>query len=402
MYVGCPACAPNAPSNVHCVYDMERVAASWNPALLASREPTLWRYWELLPIEPEHRISLGEGLTPLVHLRRLGERLGVSSLYLKDESQNPTWSFKDRMASVGASVAVAAGPTALPAPSSGTAGAAVAAYAARAGLAAIIVTTPSFPLTMRVFMQVYGAYVLATDSAPDRWKLVRHGVENHGWVPIQNFHNPPIGANPYAQEGCKAMGLEIAEQLEWRSPDAIIFPVTSGDTLAGTWRAFLELVELGTVTRMPRLVAAEVFGSLRRAIEQGLDATVQVPTRPSVAVSAASANSAYQSLVAIRASGGTAVETGDDEEILQMQAQLAEDEGIFAEAAAVLPLVAASRLRAEAWLAPDDVVVVVSTSGGLKDPEVAQHRLPEIPVIEPVPEAMAATLREVYGFEVGG
>jgi threonine synthase len=280
---------------------------------------------------------------------------------------------------------VAAGATALTAASSGNGGAAVAAYAARAGLAAIIVTTPSFPLTMRVFMQVYGAYVLATDSAPDRWKLVRHGVENHGWVPIQNFHNPPIGANPYAQEGCKAMGLEIAEQLEWRSPDAIIFPVTSGDTLAGTWRAFLELVELGTVTRMPRLVAAEVFGSLRRAIEQGLDATVQVPTRPSVAVSAA-----------------TAVETGDDEEILQMQAQLAEDEGIFAEAAAVLPLVAASRLRAEAWLAPDDVVVVVSTSGGLKDPEVAQHRLPEIPVIEPVPEAMAATLREVYGFEVGG
>jgi threonine synthase len=306
------------------------------------------------------------------------------------------------MASVGSSVAIASGANTLTAASSGNGGAAVAAYAARAGMDAVIVTTPAFPLTMRVLMQVYGAFVVATSSAPDRWKLVRHGVESLGWVPIQNFHNPPIGANPYAQEGCKAMGIEIAEQLAWQSPGTIIFPVTSGDTLAGSWRAFRELMALGTVASMPRMVAAEVFGSLDRALADGLDETVQVETGPSVAVSAASANSAYQSLVAIRESAGRAVKTRNDDEILQMQAWLAQDEGIFAEASAVMPLVAAARLRDERWVDADEVVVVVSTSGGLKDPEVAQGLLPDIPLIEPSPEALRETLREVYGYGATG
>ena len=401
MYSGCPACAAaGKPANVHCVYDLAKVAEVWDPAAIAEREPTLWRYEELLPVDSEHRVSLGEGMTPLLHLARLGGRLGLRKLHLKDESQNPTWSFKDRMAAVGTAAAVTMDASVMTAASSGNGGAAVAAYAARAGLRSIILTTPAFPLPMRVLMQVYGAEVLATASAPDRWKLVRHGVEQLGWVPIQNFSNPPIGANPYAQEGCKAMGLEIAEQLGWQSPGSIIFPVTSGDTLAGTWRAFGELIELGTVPDMPRMIAAEVFGSLSRAIAEGLDATVEVRTRPSVAVSAASANSAYQSLHAIRDSSGLAVETGDDEEILEMQGWLAQDEGIFAEPAAVLPLVAARRLAADGTLAPDEPVVVVSTSGGMKDPEVASRSLPAIPLIDPTPEALGRALSQVYGHEL--
>ena len=398
LFFGCPTCPPDRPSNLYCVYDYEAIARVWDPANVVNREPSLWRYPEFLPVDLEHKVSLGEGMTPLLHLPTLGARLGLERLYLKDESQNPTWSFKDRMASVGAAVARSMGRTVLTAASSGNGGAAVAAYAARAGLRSIILTTPAFPLPMRVLMQVYGAMVLATESAPDRWKLVRLGVEEQGWFPIQNFLNPPIGANPYAQEGCKSLGFEICEQLGWKAPDAVIFPVTTGDTLVGTWRACLELEALRTIDHVPRMVAAEVFGPLERALDQDLDQTEPMPGRPSVAFSAAATDSAFQSLKAIRASGGRAATVGDDDAIMDMQLLLAEDEGIYAEAAAVMPLLAARALLADGGLAGDECVVVVSTSGGMKDPASTEPYLPDIPLIEPTREALDAALREAYGY----
>lgn len=398
-FSGCPSCPPDRPSNLYCVYDYEAVARVWDPRRLRDREPSLWRYIELLPVDAEHKVTLGEGMTPLIHLERLGARLGLDRLYLKDESQNPTWSFKDRMASVGASMARAMGRTVLTAASSGNGGAAVAAYAARAGMKAIILTTPQFPMPMRVFMQAYGSMVLATESTPDRWKLVRLGVERDGWFPIQNFQNPPIGANPYAQEGCKALGFEICEQLGWDAPAAIVFPITTGDTLVGTWRGCTELKLLGTIDRIPRMFAAEVFGPLKRALDDGLDQTVPMPTRPSVAFSAASSDSAYQSLRAVRESGGDSVVVGDDDAIIEMQLQLAQDEGIYAEAAAVMPLLATQRLVEAGTLSREMPVVVVSTSGGMKDPATTGEHLQSIPLIEPTVEALTTGLRDHYGYD---
>lgn len=393
--LGCPACAGEHASNLFCVYDYDAVARAFSKDAVARREPTMWRYRELLPVADEHRVSLGEGMTPLLRLPRLGARLGLTRLYVKDESQNPTWSFKDRMAAVGVSKAVEFGRRVITAASSGNGGAASAAYAARAGLKSIIFTTPSFPLTMRVLMQAYGSLVIATPTIEDRWKMVRLGVEEFGWFPIQNFLVPAIGANQYAQEGCKALAYETCEQLGWRAPDAMIFPIGLGDTLTGAWRGSSELHQLGFTERVPKMIGAEVFGALEHALEHGLDRTEAQPTRPTVAISSGTANSAFQSLRAVRESGGTSLSAGDDE-IMQMQIALAEDEGIYAEASSVVPLAIIPRLLERGAIAHDDVVVCVSTSTGLKDPDVTREYLPEIPLIEPTRERLAQTLETVY------
>jgi threonine synthase len=393
--LGCPACTGTAASNLFCVYDYEQAARSFRKEEIAGREPTMWRYRELFPVDDDFRVSLGEGMTPLLHLPRLGRRLGLTRLYVKDESQNPTWSFKDRMAAVGVSKALELGRRVITAASSGNGGAASAAYAARGGLKSIIFTTPSFPLTMRVLMQTYGSLVLATPTIEDRWKMVRLGVEEYGWFPVQNFLVPAVGANQYAQEGCKALAYETCEQLGWRAPDAMIFPIGLGDTLTGAWRGSCELRRLDLTDRVPAMIGAEVFGALENALERGLDHTEPMPTRPTVAISSGTANSAYQSLRAVRESGGTAASAGE-EEIMQMQLALAEDEGIYAEASAVVPFAIVPKLLDRGAIRRDDVVVCVSTSSGLKDPEVTRDYLPEIPLIEPTREGLTQTLATVY------
>ncbi len=400
-FMGCPACTGQLSSNLFCVYDYAAIARAWNPEALARRPATMWRYREFFPVDEDRVVTLGEGMTPLLRLPRLGRRLGLDRLYLKDESQNPTWSFKDRMGSIGASKALEFGCQVLTAASSGNGGAATAAYAARGGLKSIIFTTQDFPLSMRVLMQTYGAMVVATPTIQDRWTMVKLGVGELGWFPIQNFLVPFIGANPYAQEGCKALGYETCEQLGWQAPHAMIFPIGSGDTLTGAWRGCSELRDLGHVDHVPKMVAAEVFGALTNTLERGLDHTEPMPTYPTVAVSTGTANSAYQSLRAVRESGGWGVRAGEDD-IMAMQLALAEDEGIYAEASSVVPLVGAQKLAGRGSLGRDDVVVVVSTSSGLKDPEVTRPYLKDIPLIEPTREGLARTLQEAYGYMLEG
>jgi threonine synthase len=398
-FFGCESCTDHLAANLFCVYDYEAIARSWTPAVVRDRPSSLWRYREFYPVDPDSVVTLGEGMTPLLHVARLGRRLGLDNLYVKDESQNPTWSFKDRMASVGVSRAVEMGCGVITAASSGNGGAASAAYAARAGLKSIIFTTQDFPLPMRVLMQTYGSMVVATPTIQDRWKMVQLGVQELGWFPIQNFLVPPIGANPYAQEGCKALGYETCEQLGWRAPDVMIFPIGSGDTLTGAWRGCRELRNLGHVDHVPRMVGAEVFGALGHALEAGLDYTQEMPTYRTVAVSTGTANSAYQSLRAVRESGGSALSAAEDE-IMAMQCALAEDEGIYAEASSVVPLVVAHKLRETGKIHRDEVVVAVSTSSGLKDPEATRPFLKEIPLTEPTRAGLAKTLHDVYQYEL--
>src|SRR2546428_5926970 len=242
-FLGCPACAGDRPSNVIAEYDYEAIAKVFTRETLDHRPSTMWRYARFLAVEEEHIVSISEGYTPLVGCPNLGRKLGLSSLYVKDESRNPTWSFKDRMASAGVSSAVALGCGVITAASSGNGGAAAAAYAARAGLDAVIVTTPQFPLTMRTLMQSYGAKVVATKTMRERWTIVRLGVEKYGWFPTQNFLDPPIGANPYALEGCKTMGYEICEQLEWRHPADASSPEGSRDPKVRRWDGLREWLD---------------------------------------------------------------------------------------------------------------------------------------------------------------
>lgn len=395
----CPACANEVPSGLYCVYDYEAIERRWSPATTRTREATMWRYAEFFPVEAAHAVTLGEGMTPLLRLDEVGKRIGCRSLFLKDESQNPTWSFKDRLASVGATKAVELGGEVLTAASSGNGGASTAAYAARAGLRSIVVTAGVPPAAMRALMTVYGTLLLTTERNEDRWPLVAYGVENHGWFPVQNFLDPLVGASPFAREGCKALAFEICEQLGWKAPDAVIFPVTVADSLAGAWRGFVELELLGVIDRVPRLYGAEVHGPLERALCSG--ELTRVQGGPSRAVSTASTQTTYQALAAVRATGGWSVAVGDDAILQGAQALLAEHEGIFAELSGALALAGAERLLADGMIDADELVVLVSTSGGLKDFDVALPE-PERPEpIEPTPAGMAEALAQRYGYTLG-
>lgn len=394
----CPSCAAEVPSSLYCIYDYDALARQWSPEKARDRDGTMWRYAEFFPVEAANAVTLGEGMTPLLRLPNLERELAFGSLLLKDESQNPTWSFKDRMASVGATKALELGRSVLTAASSGNGGAATAAYAARAGLRSIVVTAGTPPAAMRALMTVYGTLLLATERNEERWPLVRHGVEEHGWFPIQNFVEPHVGANPFAREGCKALAFEICEQLGWTVPDAVVFPVTVADTLVGAWRGFVELKLLGVIDRVPRLYGAEVFGPLERALETG--DLGPVSGGPSRAVSSAATRTTYQALAAVTATGGWSVAIGGDDPLIEAQTLLAEREGVFAELSGALALAGARKLLERGEISSAETVVVVSTSGGLKDFDLALPEPVALDPIEATPEGMARALEERYGYSL--
>ncbi len=234
-------------------YDLERVAAKLRPADLATRPPDLWRYRELLPVaEPGHVVSLGEGMTPLLALPRLGAELGLPGLLLKDEGLIPTGTFKARGAAVGVSRAAELGATGVAMPTNGNAGAAWAVYAARAGLAALIVMPVAAPAITRSECAAAGAELYLVDGLiGDAGALVagalaaRPGYQDSGTL-----------KEPYRLEGKKTMGLEIAEQLGWRLPDVIVYPTGGGVGIIGIYKALLELSR----TRLGRRRPAQARG----------------------------------------------------------------------------------------------------------------------------------------------
>ncbi|MCW2639275.1 MAG: threonine synthase [Dactylosporangium sp.] len=241
----CPACGQQGQHvNPMPVYDTALVGPSWPAGPPDASRPGIFRYRDLLPVgagtEP---VSLDEGGTPLLRLSRVGSEVGLPELYLKDESRNPTWSYKDRLAAVGVTKAREVGAEVVVVSSTGNHGAATAAYAAAAGLRCVVLTLESVPLTMKVLMQSYGAHVVALRSGPDRWLLMREAIRAHGWVPLSGFVNPPAGSNPFGLDGYKTMAYEIVESLG-RAPDVVVTPVAYGDGIAGMHRGFADLLTL--------------------------------------------------------------------------------------------------------------------------------------------------------------
>lgn len=260
----CPACA----SPLLARYDLSEVAVS--PADLAARTPDLWRYHELLPVSaPEHVVTLGEGMTPLLAAPRLGAELGIERLLVKDEGLLPTSSFKARGAAVGVARARELGARALAMPTNGNAGAAWAAYAARAGLRMAVVMPVDAPTITRAEVVATGAELTLVDGLiSDAGRLVTAAIaaDGDGWFDAGTLKEP------YRVEGKKTMGFEIAEQLRWRMPDVIIYPTGGGVGLIGIHKALTELVELGWISgQLPRLVAVQSTGCapIVRAFEAG-------------------------------------------------------------------------------------------------------------------------------------
>ncbi len=370
-------------TNLTPVYDYDAIRQGVSPETWAARPRGVWRYAELLPVQPEYAVTLGEGGTPLVHLQRLGEQLGLSRLYVKDEARNPTLSFKDRMASLVVSHARQVGASTVAIASSGNAGAALAAYAARGNLECVVLTSVSAPAAMQAQMRAYGATLIAPPTAADRWTLLREGVERLGWYAASNYLPQPVGSNPVGVDAYKTMAFEIWEDLRHDLPEAVIFPVCYGDGLWGATKGFEELQRLGWTDRVPRMGAAEVFGCLAHALETGADDVAPVPAEPSVAISIAAGLSTFQGLTALRRGRGFAGRVSDAE-VVEMQHRLADAEGLFAEASSVLGLVLAGRARQDGTLGADDCVVVILTASGLKDPSPAERHFAPVRTLSEV------------------
>ena len=250
-------------------YDLEALGRAVSREELARRPQTLWRYRELLPLEePPDAVSLGETITPLVRCERLGAELGLDQLWVKDESRLPTGSFKARGLAVAVARARELGVRRLAIPTAGNAGGALAAYAARAGLEAWVFMPADTPAVNRGEAQLCGARVVLVEGLiGDCGRIVREGSERMGWFDVSTLKEP------YRLEGKKTMGLELAEQLDWRLPEAILYPTGGGTGLIGMWKAFEELDRLGWLEdpARPRLYACQAEGCapLPRAFERG-------------------------------------------------------------------------------------------------------------------------------------
>jgi threonine synthase len=397
MFDGCPKHTGALVANLTPTYDYDAIGKVFSREALASRPPSMWRYREFLAPDEADIVTMGEGFTPLVPCTTLGREVGLKHLYVKDESRNATWSFKDRMASAGISMARRFGASVVTGSSSGNAGSATAAYAARAGLDCLLFTTQQFPLAMKVQMQVYGTKLIACPTIEDRWRMVRMGVDQLGWYPIPGYGMPPIGSNPYGVDGYKTIGFEIVEQLGWRAPDVVVVPVGAGDAFYGTWKAFQEWYRLGYIDKLPRMIAAEVFGPVAAALAQGLDYVPAVKYHPTVGISVGTYQSTFQALTAVRESGGCALEASDDE-MIDMQKTLAAREGMYNEMSSVLSLAVTKKLAADGVIGEDEVVVALLTSAGIKDPEVTALHMPALPLIQPNMDSLAEALRNTYGY----
>jgi threonine synthase len=342
--------------------------------------------------DPLHRLTLGEGGTPLLWGRRLGQALGLGRLWLKDESQNPTGSFKARGLAIAVSRAKELGARAVALPSAGNAAAAMSAYAARAGLPAHVFMPEDTPAAMLAECQAYGAHVvLVRGLIDDCGTVVRAGTQLFGWMDVSTLREP------YRAEGKKSMGLELAEQLGWRLPDAIVYPTGGGTGIVGMWKAFEELERLGLIGReRPRMIVVQAEGCapIVRAFRAGArhaDRWTEVRTlAPGIRVPVTIGD--YLILDAVRASQGTAL-TVSDEEMVEGGRLLARLEGLFVSPEAGATVAAARRLRESGDLGTDDEVVLFLTGSGLKHLELVAGDYPVVDPDDPsLPERLAVAV----------
>jgi threonine synthase len=346
-------------------------AKRWSRDSLASREASMWRYREVMPLfdgpnGPEEAISLGEGWTPLIEAKRLGQSLGLTRLYVKDESLNPTNSFKARGLSAAVTRAYHLGAKTLSVPTAGNAGNAMAAYAARAGLEAKVFMPKDVKIPFIRECELYGAAVTLVDGLiTDAGKRAAELGSKLGWYDVSTLKEP------YRIEGKKTMGYEVAEQLDWKLPDWIIYPTGGGTGMVGMWKAFAEMAALGwidPVTR-PHMVTVQAAGCapIIRAYDAGAEKSEMWQNAATVAdgLRVPKAIGDFLVLRAVRESQGAAVAVGDAEMVTGMK-DLGRLEGISAAPEGGAALHALRVLIDQRRIRPDDVVVVFNTGGALK------------------------------------
>ena len=347
-------------------YDLAGAKAALDKTSLSGRVASLWRYRELLPLQNDaHLVTLGEGFTPLLPARKLATELGLNKLWIKDEAQNPTGSFKDRGLAVAVSRAKELGVEKAAIPSAGNAGGSFAAYAARAGIEAHVFMPQDTPLANQIEAAQYGAKVtLVNGLINDCGRLIGEKKAAHGWFDFSTLKEP------YRIEGKKTMGYEIAEQLNWRLPDVIVYPTGGGTGLIGMWKAFAEIEALGWIgSARPRMVSVQASGCapIVQAFNSGKLAAEPWPDAHTLAsgLRVPQALGDFLILQALRESGGTAVSI-DDREMLDAIRWVGKLEGIFMCPEGAACVAATQHLAARGWIKPADEVLLFNTASGLK------------------------------------
>jgi threonine synthase len=360
-------------------YDLDALRGAVDRDHLSERHAGMWRYAELLPLADQaNRVSLQETMTPLVDCPRLAARLGIEHLLIKDESRLPTGSFKARGMAMAVSLAQELGIELVAAPTAGNAGGALAAYAARAGMECFVFMPADTPVVNRAEAALYGARAFVVDGLiSDCGAIVRDGVAEMGWFDMSTLKEP------YRIEGKKTMGLELADQLDWRLPDVVLYPTGGGTGLIGMWKAFAELETLGWLDApgKPRLYACQSDGCSPIADawakgERFADPAVDAHTLASgIRVPAAVGD--FMILDAVRESGGAAL-AADEGRLVEWMQLATRTEGIALcpEAAACLDVL--DGLVQEGKVRPDETVVVFNTGAAQKYVEVIDVELPEV------------------------
>jgi threonine synthase len=357
-------CACGAPLSA--TYDLERARALMRRDRVAARPNDLWRYHEMLPVQTRAGVvTLGEGMTPILALDRLAGRLGSGALFLKDESLQPTNSFKARGMALAVSRALELGLEHLAIPSAGNAGCALAAYAARAGLRATVFMPDDTPRAFADECVALGATVeLVPGLIHDCAKRVLAGRDTHGWFDVSTLKEP------YRLEGKKTLGYELAEQFDGVLPDVIVYPTGGGTGLVGMWKAFAELEALGWIdSRRPRMVTVQAAGCapIVRAYHDGSERAAVWENAQTFALGlrVPTAVADFLMLRALRESGGTAVAV-EEAAIVQAGRELARTEGVFASPEGAASWAAAQSLRDAGWLRGDERVLLFNTGGWYK------------------------------------
>jgi threonine synthase len=356
-------------------YDLKKAKTAFAKSSLEGRAASLWRYRELLPLQNDaNLVSLGEGYTPLLDAKKLGGELGLRRLWIKDEAQNPTGSFKDRGLSLAISRAKELGVKKAAIPSAGNAGGSFAAYAARAGIEAHVFMPRDTPMANQIEAQQYGAKLTLVDGLiNDCGRIVAEMKTTQGWFDVSTLKEP------YRVEGKKTMGYEIAEQLDWHLPEVIVYPTGGGTGLIGMWKAFGELEALGWIgAERPRMVAVQASGCAPIVKAYDEDKTSAAPWQNATTVASGlrvpQAVGDFLILQAIRESGGTALSVTDDEMLAEIP-RVGKAEGVFFCPEGAACVAALRHLLDNGWIKPTDEVLIFNTASGLKYLDVIQRHL---------------------------
>ena len=372
-----PHSAPPATALRAC-YDMERIRREVTAETIARGPASLWRYAPLLPVaNPEQAISLNEGWTPLLQAPRIANKLGMKKLTIKDEGRNPSGTFKDRGASVAVSRYVELGVRTVAHNSSGNAGGSWSLYAARAGITCVNILPTDAQPASRQHCRASGQPTFLLENWHDGGRLVAEACDKHGWLNICTLREP------YRLEGKKTMGLEIAEQLGWRMPEVIVYPMGGGLGAIAIFKAFEELLQLGWITgKLPRLYVTQYEGCapLVKAWNEGRDectpwGKIDIPPG---GLKSPNPPGGRAVLELIRKHGGGAIAVTADEALAAVD-EMTAAEGIFACPESATTLVGLRKALANGWIKKDEEVVLISTGSGLKS--IPTLTTPDFPTV---------------------